>query len=133
KNGLKEAVGKAGKGLITFSPLAQGLLTDRYLKGIPEDSRMKTDGRFLKEDRLTEETLSSIRKLNEIAEQRGQSLAVMALSWILENENVTSVLVGASRASQLLDSLGCISGSSFSDEELSAIDRISLPSPIDKR
>ncbi len=133
KNGLKEAVGKAGKGLITFSPLAQGLLTDRYLKGIPEDSRMKTDGRFLKEDRLTEETLSSIRKLNEIAGQRGQSLAVMALSWILENENVTSVLVGASRASQLLDSLGCVSGSSFSDEELSAIDRISLPSPIDKR
>ncbi len=123
RNGLKEAAAECGKGIITFSPLAQGMLTNRYLNGIPEDSRVRTDGRFLKEAYLTEEVLRKIRALNELAQQRGQSLAQMALAWVLRDEVVTSVLVGASRPEQILDSLKCTENLSFTAEELAYIDQ----------
>lgn len=123
-NGLKETAKKLGKGIIAFSPLAQGLLTDRYLKGIPEDSRMKTDGRFLKENALSPARLEQIRQLNDLAAQRGQSLAQMALSWILRDGVVTSVLAGASRPEQLLDNINACKNTSFSDAELKQIDQI---------
>lgn len=125
-NGLKETAARLGKGIIAFSPLAQGMLTDRYLNGIPEDSRIKTDGRFLKEAALTNERLKQIRALNELASQRGQSLAEMALSWILRDGVVTSVLVGASKPSQILDNLGALKNTRFTQEELQKIDEISL-------
>ena len=124
QNGLKETAKKLGKGIIAFSPLAQGLLTDRYLKGIPEDSRMKTDGRFLKENALSPVRLEQIRQLNDLAAQRGQSLAQMALSWILRDGVVTSVLAGASRPEQLLDNISACKNTSFSDAELKQIDQI---------
>ena len=126
-NGLKAAVAREGKekGLICFSPLAQGLLTNRYLNGIPEDSRIKKDGRFLKETALTEERLAQIRGLNEIAESRGQSLAQMALAWLFKDNAVTSVIIGASRPEQILDNLGMMKNMSFTAEELAAIDALS--------
>ena len=96
-NGLKQASAELGKGIIAFSPLAQGLLTDRYLQGVPADSRMRTDGRFLKDSALTPERLSQIQQLNLLAAKRGQSLAEMALSWVLRDGIVTSVLIGASK------------------------------------
>ena len=123
RNGLKEAAAECGKGIITFSPLAQGMLTNRYLNGIPADSRVRTDGRFLKEAYLTEEVLRKIRALNDLALQRGQSLAQMALAWVLRDEMVTSVLVGASRPEQILDSLKCTENLSFTAEELAYIDQ----------
>lgn len=126
KNGLKEKAAELKKGIIAFSPLAQGLLTNRYLNGIPEDSRIMTDGRFLKKDALTEEMLLKIRALNGIAAGRGQTLAEMALSWILRDGIVTSVLVGASRPQQLLDNIKAIENTEFSEEELKKIDEISL-------
>ena len=126
-NGLKAAVTREGKekGLICFSPLAQGLLTNRYLNGIPEDSRIKKDGRFLKETALTEERLAQIRGLNEIAESRGQSLAQMALAWLFKDNAVTSVIIGASRPEQILDNLGMMKNMTFTAEELAAIDALS--------
>ena len=124
RNGLKETAKKLGKGIIAFSPLAQGLLTDRYLHGIPEDSRIRTDTRFLKASALTEEKLRQIRELNELAAERGQSLAQMALAWILRDGVVTSVLAGASRPSQVLDNLQALSNTSFTEEELQKIDQI---------
>ena len=126
QNGLLEAARTAGKGLIIFSPLAQGLLTDRYLNGIPADSRMRTDGRFLNDAALTDARLAQIRQLNGIAQARGQTLAEMALAWILRDDAVTSVLVGASRASQLLDNIKCTANLRFTNDELAAIDRASL-------
>lgn len=123
KNGLKDAAAREGKGIITFSPLAQGLLTDRYLKGIPEDSRIRTDGRFLKESALTEERLAQIRALADLAAQRGQSLAQMALSWVLKDAPVTSVLIGASRPAQILENLKCTEKTDFTAEELAIIDQ----------
>ena len=112
-NGLKEMAHKLNKGIIAFSPLAQGLLTDRYLKGIPEDSRIKTDGRFLKAEILTEKKLIQIANLNEIAKQRGQSLAQMALAWILKDNIVTSVLIGASKPEQILMNLEAMNNIAF--------------------
>ena len=126
KDGLKDYAAAHGIGIITFSPLAQGLLTNRYLNGIPEDSRIMTDGRFLKKDALTEEKLMKIRALNEVAAGRGQTLAEMALSWILRDGIVTSVLVGASRPQQLLDNIKAIENTEFSEEELKKIDELSL-------
>lgn len=126
RNGLKDASASLGKGIIAFSPLAQGLLTDRYLKGIPADSRIKTDGRFLKENSLTEERLLQIRRLNDLAAQRGQSLAQMALSWILRDGIVTSVLAGASRPEQILDNIQAAEKTTFTSDELALIDQISL-------
>lgn len=112
-NGLKEMAHKLNKGIIAFSPLAQGLLTDRYLKGIPEDSRIKTDGRFLKAEILTEKKLMQIANLNEIAKQRGQTLAQMALAWILKDNIVTSVLIGASKPEQILMNLEAMDNIAF--------------------
>ena len=123
-NGLKEAAVKEKKGLIAFSPLAQGQLTDRYLHGIPEDSRIRTDGRFLKEAAIVEETLKKVRALNDLASQRGQTLAQMALSWILKDGDITSVLIGASKPSQILDNIGIVHATSFSDEERRKIEEI---------
>lgn len=125
-NGLKEMAYKLNKGIIAFSPLAQGLLTDRYLKGIPEDSRIKTDGRFLKAEILTEKKLTQIANLNEIAKQRGQTLAQMALAWILKDNIVTSVLIGASKPEQILMNLEAMNNIVFSSEELKLIDDNSL-------
>ena len=126
QNGLLYAAGEKGKGVIVFSPLAQGLLTDRYLHGIPEDSRVKTSGVFLKESSITEETIGKVRALNGIASERGESLAAMALAWVLRREEVTSVLVGASRPSQILDNISALRSAPFSDEELRRIDEIAL-------
>ncbi|MCI7743271.1 aldo/keto reductase [bacterium] len=126
RNGLKETSVRLGKGIIAFSPLAQGLLTNRYLNGIPEDSRIRTDGRFLHADNLTPERLDQIRALNELAAARGESLATMALKWILKDGAVTSVLVGASRPAQILDDLKVLEGPGLTDEELTLIDKYSL-------
>ena len=126
KNGLKETAVRLKKGIIAFSPLAQGILTDRYLKGIPEDSRIKTDGRFLNSSAITEETLAKIRGLSEIAMRRGQTLAQMALSWVLKDGEVTSVLIGASKPSQILDNIKATDNTSFTKEELEEIDKFSL-------
>lgn len=125
-NGLKETANKLQKGIIAFSPLAQGMLTDKYLHGIPSDSRIKTDGRFLKAAVLTESRLNQIAKLNEMAKDRGQTLAEMALSWVLKDGIVTSVLIGASKPMQILDNIKAIENTSFTDEELKKIDEISL-------
>lgn len=125
QNGLKAMAEKLGKGVICFSPLAQGMLSNRYLNGIPEDSRVRTDGRFLQESRLGEDVLGKIRALNEIAEGRGQTLAEMALSWLLKEEVITSVLAGASKPSQILDNIKAVENTSFTQDEIEAIDRIS--------
>ena len=122
-NGLKAEAGRLGKGVICFSPLAQGLLTGRYLNGIPEDSRMRTDGRFLKDSALTEERLAKIRALNSLAEKRGQTLAQMALQWVLKDSVITSVIIGASRPEQIAENARCVSGAPFTREELDYIDR----------
>mgnify|MGYP002523932650 FL=1 len=124
-NGLKQAVTETGKGLITFSPLAQGRLTDRYLHGIPADSRVRTDGRFLKESDLSPEVIAKISALNDLAAQRGQTLAEMALAWLLAQPEVTSVLIGASRADQILDNIQAAKNLTFTADELAEIDRIS--------
>lgn len=126
KNGLKDMTGNLKKGLITFSPLAQGQLTDRYLNGIPEDSRIRKDGRFLKESILTPERMEQIRKLNELAAQRGEKLADMALAWLLQKKEVTSVLIGASKTQQILDNIKAIHSAPFTEEELQKIDEYSL-------
>lgn len=125
-NGLKQKSKELKKGIIAFSPLAQGLLSDRYLNGIPEDSRIRTDGRFLNEGRITEETLQKVRQLNEMAQQRGQTLAEMALSWVLKDEVVTSVLIGASKSSQILENIKALKNTFFTQEELEKIDAISV-------
>lgn len=123
-DGLKAYAAENGIGIITFCPLAQGLLTDRYLNGIPENSRVKTDGRFLKEEAITDETLGKVRALNEVAKERGQSLAQMALAWIMRDEDITSVLIGASRASQITDNVGMLENTRFEPEELEQIEQI---------
>ena len=124
QDGLKDYAAKNGIGIITFCPLAQGLLTNRYLDGIPADSRVRTDGRFLKENSINETTLKKVRALNEIAEERGQSLAQMALAWILRDGDITSVLIGASKPSQILDNVGMLSNTDFSAEDRAHIDEI---------
>ncbi len=124
KDGLKDYAAWNGIGIITFSPLAQGLLSDRYLNGIPENSRVRTDGRFLKEAAITQETLSKVRALNELAKKRGQSLAQMALAWILRDGDITSVLIGASSAAQILDNVGMLENTQFCQEERDAIEEI---------
>ena len=124
-NGLKRESVNLRRGIIAFSPLAQGMLTDRYLNGIPEDSRIKKDGRFLKESALTEDKLKSIRGLAAVAKARGQTLAEMALAWILRDGAVTSVLIGASKPSQITDNIKAIENTHFSAEELRSIDALS--------
>jgi len=124
RDGLKDYAAAHGIGIITFCPLAQGLLTDRYLRGIPEDSRVRKDGRFLNENSVTEEKLAKVRALNELAARRGQSLAQMALAWILRDGDITSVLIGASKPSQILDNIGMLRNMEFSEEERKKIDEI---------
>lgn len=113
-----------GTGFIAFSPLAQGLLTDRYLGGIPADSRIARGG-YLKKESLTPATLEKIRRLNDLARRRGQTLAEMSLAWLLKDEAVTSVLIGASSVEQIADNLKALSNTSFTPDELAEIDRIS--------
>lgn len=125
QNGLKKYALKNGLGLIAFSPLAQGLLTGRYLNGVPADSRIAKDGRFLKRADLTPERLLQISALNKVAEKRGQTLAQMALNWVLRDEAVTSVIIGASRPEQVKENLGVMAFPSFTEEELEEIDKIS--------
>lgn len=122
--GLLDVLELEGVGCIPFSPLAQGLLTNKYLKGIPEDSRAAKTHGYLKETDITEARVGQIRQLNTLAEQRGQTLAQMALAWVLRHKQVTSVLVGASRPEQLADSLKCLENLSFSDVELNRIEEI---------
>lgn len=124
-NGLKRESVNLRRGIIAFSPLAQGMLTDRYLNGIPEDSRIKKDCRFLKESALTEDKLESIRGLAAVAKARGQTLAEMALAWILRDGAVTSVLIGASKPSQITENIKAIENTHFSAEELRSIDALS--------
>lgn len=126
KNGLLESAISAKKGIIIFSPLAQGLLTNRYLNGIPSDSRVKTDGRFLSEKSITAETLEKIKKLNKIASERGQSLAQMSLAWLYSKNGITSVLIGASKPEQILENLKMTNNLQFTSEELNEINKIVL-------
>ena len=125
-NGLKSTAARLNKGIIAFSPLAQGLLTDRYLNGIPSDSRVMTDGRFLSVNAITEEKLKKVRALSKIAKERNQTLAEMALAWVLKDGIVNSVLIGASKPSQIIDNIKAIENTSFTSDELERIDKISL-------
>ncbi|HEX4435796.1 MAG TPA: L-glyceraldehyde 3-phosphate reductase [Solirubrobacteraceae bacterium] len=122
ENGLLDVLGREGVGAIVFSPLAQGLLTDRYLDGIPEDSRVRA-GNYFSERLLSEENLARVRALNEIAGERGQTLAQMAIAWVLRDERVTSALLGASSVEQLEQSLASLDRLDFNEDELAAIDR----------
>lgn len=124
ENGILDAAVEEGKGMIIFSPLAQGLLSDRYLKGIPADSRVRTDGRFLKEGAITPEKVAMLQKLADLAAERGQTLAQMALSWVYAKEGVTSVLIGASKPEQILENLKMQENVSFTEDELRRIDEI---------
>ncbi|WP_195988362.1 L-glyceraldehyde 3-phosphate reductase [Clostridium sp. D53t1_180928_C8] len=125
-NGLKKMAEEEGKGIISFSPLAQGILTNRYLNGIPADSRIVTDGRFLNKENVNENSVKRIYELNELAKMRGESLAQMALKWVLKDNVVTSVLIGASKVEQILDNIKVINSTGFTEEELRKIDEISL-------
>lgn len=124
EDGLLDLLGNEGVGCIPFSPLAQGMLTDKYLKDIPADSRAAKAHGFLQADQITPQKQQQLRKLNALAESRGQKLAQMALSWILRDERITSVLVGASKPAQLADSLKCLENISFTEEELNSIEII---------
>jgi L-glyceraldehyde 3-phosphate reductase len=124
EEGLLDVLDANGVGCIPFSPLAQGLLTDKYLNGIPEDSRVATSGVFLNESHIDQKTVDVVKKLNEIAKGRGQKLAHMALAWLLKDKRVTSVLIGASKPSQVTDSLQALKNYAFSAEEEDAIDQI---------
>ncbi|NLB42213.1 MAG: L-glyceraldehyde 3-phosphate reductase [Clostridiales bacterium] len=126
EDGLQDVLEEEGVGSIVFSPLAQGLLSDKYLKGIPEDSRAAKAHGFLKTKDITEQKLHKIRKLNELAQERGQTLAQMAIAWILRGNRVTSVLVGASKVSQIEDNVAALNNLEFSSEELDRIEEILL-------
>lgn len=122
EQGLIQTLGDAGVGCIAFSPLAGGVLTDRYLQGIPEDSRAASGSKFLSESQLTDEKMEKVRRLNVIAQQREQKLAQMALAWVLRDDRVTSVLIGASKTAQIDDAVAMLARRQFSDTELAAID-----------
>ena len=129
EKGLLDELESQGMGCIAFSPLAQGMLTTRYLDGVPEDSRA-AKGVFLKEDMLTEERLNHVRALNDIAKRRGQTLAQMAVAWVLRDPRVTSALIGASSVAQLDDTLGALDNLDFSDDELAEIDHYATESSL---
>jgi L-glyceraldehyde 3-phosphate reductase len=129
EQGLLDVLREEGVGCIAFSPLAQGMLTDRYLQGIPEGSRA-AQGKSLDPSLLSDATMAHVRRLNEIAQARGQSLAQLALQWVLRDERVTSVLIGASSVNQLEANLGALDGPPLSDDELAAIDRDAVDSGI---
>ena len=124
QDGVKDFCKEAGIGIIAFSPLAQGMLTNKYLNGIPEDSRIARNSNFLKKDALTEKRLEQIARLNQIAINRNQTLAQMALSWILRDGGVCSVLIGASKPSQILENISVAEHTDFTEEELKQIDEI---------
>lgn len=126
ENGLLDVLGREGVGCIPFSPLAQGMLTNKYLKGVPTDSRAASHrgNGAMEEDQVTPEKLDKVKRLNVLAEQRGQSLAQMALAWVLKDPRITSVLIGASKPEQVTDSLQCIKNYQFSSEELALIEGI---------
>ena len=124
EDGVKEYCHENGVGVIAFCPLAQGLLTGKYLQGIPEDSRIAKDNRFISSSALTPETLEKIRRLHDLAKERGQSLAQMALSWILRDGKVCSAIIGASRPEQLEENVKALENTAFTQEELEQIDRI---------
>lgn len=123
-DGLKDFAGKNGVGIIAFCPLAQGLLTDKYLNGIPENSRVKTSGIFLKEKDITPELVAKLKSLNEVAASRGETLAQMSLAWVLRDSDVTSVLIGASRPEQIIENCKIVDAKPFTQEELSKIEEI---------
>jgi len=124
EDGLLDLLDKEGVGCIPFSPLAQGMLTDKYLNGIPNDSRVAKEVGFLTKDQLTKEKMEKIRRLNQVAIDRGQKLSQMALSWILKDKRITSVLIGASKQQQILDAVQCLTNLNFTKEELNKIDLI---------
>ncbi|NJB71933.1 L-glyceraldehyde 3-phosphate reductase [Saonia flava] len=124
ENGLMDVLGEKGIGSIAFSPLEQGILTNKYLKGFPEDSRAVKDARYLNTNQITQEVLDKVKKLNDIAESRGQSLAQMAVAWLLKDERVSTVLVGVSRTAQLLDNIKALENLEFSKSELAKIEDI---------
>lgn len=124
EGGLLDQLGKKGTGAIVFSPLEQGILTDKYLGGFPKESRAVKDARYLKKDQITDEKLEKVRALNEIARSRGQSLAQLAIAWLLKDERITSVLVGVSSADQLTDNIGSLANLKFSEQELGEIETI---------
>lgn len=124
EDGLLDVLGSEGVGCIPFSPLAQGLLTDRYLEGIPPDSRAAKPHGFLKRETVTSDMIAKIRALNDLASKRGQKLAQMALAWLLKDERVTSVLIGASKVGQIEDAVEALGNITFSNDELNSIDRI---------
>jgi L-glyceraldehyde 3-phosphate reductase len=124
ENGLMDVLGEKEVGSIAFSPLEQGMLTDKYLKGIPEDSRAAKDGRYLRPDQIGGEKLEIIRSLNEVAKSRDQSLAQMAIAWLLKDPRITSVLVGVSKPEQLDDNVAAVKNTKFSESELNQIKKI---------
>ena len=124
EDGLLDLLEQEGVGCIPFSPLAQGLLTDKYLHGIPEDSRVATSGKFLNESHITAEKIEKIAELNALAQQRGQKLAHMALSWLLKDSRVTSVLIGSSKPEQIIDSIQALQNTSFNESEIDTINNI---------
>jgi L-glyceraldehyde 3-phosphate reductase len=124
EGGLLDVLEQSGVGCIPFSPLAQGLLTNKYLHGIPEDSRAHKSTGFLQENQITPEAVAKAQKLNELAQQRGQTLAQMAIAWLLKDPRVTSVLIGVSKRQQLMDCLGASNNTTFSQEELNKIEEI---------
>ncbi len=124
EDGLLEELENQGMGSIAFSPLEQGILTNKYLNGIPEDSRASKDGRYLQKDQITPEVLEKVSSLNKIAEKRGQSLAQMAIAWLLKDNRISTVLIGVSREAQLLDNLKALKNISFSEAELTEIQGI---------
>ena len=126
ENGLLDTLGDNGVGCIAFSPLAGGVLTDRYLQGIPQDSRVASGSKFLREEQLTDEKMEKVRRLNEIAQQRGQKLAQMALAWALRDDRMTSVLIGASKTAQIDDAVDMLANRHFTIAELSAIEGVLL-------
>ena len=124
ENGLLDVLDREGIGCIPFSPLAQGLLTDKYLNGIPADSRVATSGIFLNENHITADKIEKVTQLNNLAKERGQKLAHMALAWLYRDPRVTSVLIGSSKPEQIIDSLEALKNTSFTNEELTTIDSI---------
>jgi L-glyceraldehyde 3-phosphate reductase len=121
---LLEVLGNEGMGCIAFSPLAQGMLTDRYLKGIPADSRAGKPTGFLKAEQVTEDKLAKVRALNELAQARGQTLAQMAIAWVLRHPGMTTALIGASKVKQIEDCVSALDNLAFNSEELAKIDKI---------
>ena len=124
EDGLLDVLEKEGIGCICFSPLAQGLLTDKYLKGIPKDSRAAKPTGFLKREQVTEAVSKKVAALNELAKKRGQSLAQMALAWVLRDKRVTTVLIGASKVKQLEQNVAALDNLHFADDELNQIEKI---------